>query len=155
MFASQSDTNGFTAQMVQQYAQNEQNMNAVERLLVYTELPAEGKLTTKDDPQPSWPDNGVIKFNKVELAYRPGLPLVLREVDFTVRPGEKVGIVGRTGAGKSSLLQALFRTVELQGGSIEIDGVDISKMGLQTLRNNLALVPQDTTLFMGTIRDNL
>lgn len=141
--------------MVQLFAQNEQNMNGVERLLVYTQLPPEGSLTTADDPQASWPDHGHVKFDHVELSYRPGLPLVLHDVSFEVKPGEKIGIVGRTGAGKSSLLQALFRTVELHGGNIIIDGVDTSKVGLSTLRSRLALVPQDTTLFMGTIRDNL
>lgn len=95
--------------MVQTYAQNEQNMNAVERVLVYTELPAEGALHTPQDPPSSWPPAGDIKFEKVQLAYRKGLPLVLKGVSFHIRAGEKVGIVGRTGAGKSSLLQALFR----------------------------------------------
>ncbi len=97
--------------MVQLYAQNEQNMNAVERVLVYTELPPEGDFTTPNDPPPSWPEQGVIEFDKVQMSYRPGLPLVLKDVNFAVKPGEKVGIVGRTGAGKSSLLQALFRQV--------------------------------------------
>jgi hypothetical protein len=86
--------------MVQTYAQNEQNMNAVERVLVYTELPAEGALTTPQDPPASWPPAGEIQFENVELAYRKGLPLVLKGVTFHVRPGEKIGIVGRTGAGQ-------------------------------------------------------
>lgn len=84
-------------------------MNAVERVIVYTELPAEGARHTPQDPPPEWPAKGEINFNKVSLAYREGLPLVLKSVDFDIRPGEKVGVVGRTGAGKSSLLQALFR----------------------------------------------
>jgi ABC-type transport system involved in cytochrome bd biosynthesis fused ATPase/permease subunit len=88
--------------MVQTYAQNEQNMNAVERVLVYTELPAEGALTTPQDPPASWPPAGEIQFENVELAYRKGLPLVLKGVTFHVRPGEKIGIVGRTGAGQLS-----------------------------------------------------
>jgi ATP-binding cassette, subfamily C (CFTR/MRP), member 1 len=86
-----------------------QNMNAVERVLVYTELPAEGERTKPSDPPTSWPSTGSIKFDNVQLAYRPELPLVLKGVDFEIQPGEKVGIVGRTGAGKSSLMQALFR----------------------------------------------
>ena len=94
---------------MQTYAQNEQNFNAVERVLFYTALPAEGDMTTKDDPPESWPESGKVEFKEVELAYREGLPLVLKGISFTINAGEKVGIVGRTGAGKSSLLQALFR----------------------------------------------
>ncbi|KAF7760155.1 hypothetical protein Agabi119p4_10831 [Agaricus bisporus var. burnettii] len=143
------------SEMVSQFAQNEQNMNAVERVLHYTELPEEGDALTPNDPPSTWPQNGGISFEDVELAYRPGLPLVLKGVSFDVRPGEKIGIVGRTGAGKSSLLQALFRMVEIHSGKIEIDGVDIQKIGLDTLRTRLALVPQDSTLFLGTLRENL
>jgi len=143
------------SQMVAQFAQNEQNMNAVERVLHYTELPAEDDLTTPNDPPPSWPTEGKITFSNVEMAYREGLPLVLKDVSFEVNPGEKVGVVGRTGAGKSSLLQAMFRTVELSNGKIEIDGYNIQSVGLDVLRRGLALVPQDSTLFLGTLRDNL
>lgn len=88
------------AQLVSTYAQNEQNFNAVERVLHYTQLPPEGDLTTPNDPPPSWPEKGEVVFKDVELAYRKGLPLVLKGVSFTVNPGEKVGIVGRTGAGQ-------------------------------------------------------
>ncbi|KAI0795014.1 multidrug resistance-associated ABC transporter [Abortiporus biennis] len=143
------------SELVSTYAQNEQNFNAVERVLHYTELPPEGDDTTPNDPPSSWPDKGAIKFDKVDLAYREGLPLVLKGVDFEVKPGEKVGIVGRTGAGKSSLLQALFRIVNVQDGSIVIDGYNIHDIGLDTLRTRLALVPQDSTLFLGTLRENL
>ena len=76
--------------MVSQFAQNEQNMNAVERILVYIDLPREGESTTSNDPPPSWPDKGRIKFKDVNLAYREGLPLVLKGVNFDVMPGEKV-----------------------------------------------------------------
>lgn len=141
--------------MVSQFAENEQNMNAVERVLHYSELLPEGEFVKPDDPPPSWPSEGMVTFSDVEMAYRPGLPLVLKGISFQVKPGEKVGIVGRTGAGKSSLLQALFRTVELQRGTIDIDGVDIRNVGLDTLRWRLALVPQDSTLFLGTLRENL
>ncbi|KAI0087237.1 multidrug resistance-associated ABC transporter [Irpex rosettiformis] len=141
--------------LVSTYAQNEQNFNAVERVLHYTELPPEGDLTTSNDPSPSWPEKGEISFENVEMAYRKGLPLVLKDISFNIKAGEKVGVVGRTGAGKSSLLQALFRFVELQGGSISIDGHNIAEIGLETLRSRLALVPQDSTLFLGTLRENL
>ncbi|KAG6854367.1 hypothetical protein C0991_007872 [Blastosporella zonata] len=137
------------------FAKNEQNMNAVERVLHYTELPSEAASTTPDDPPEFWPSKGQISFVDVDLAYRPGLPLVLKNVSFAVNAGEKIGIVGRTGAGKTSLLQALFRIIELQNGRIEIDGHDISRMGLSAIRNSLALVPQDSTLFLGTLRNNL
>ncbi len=157
------------------YAHNEQNFNAVERILHYTELPSEGAATTPNDPAPSWPESGAIEFKDVEMAYRPGLPPVLKGVSFQVKPGEKVripvsrvrevtegthsswqvGIVGRTGAGKSSLLQALFRIVNVQKGAIEIDGRNIADIGLDVLRGRLALVPQDSVLFQGTLRDNM
>jgi len=91
----------------------------------------------------------------VELAYRVGLPVVLKGISFEVKPGEKVGIVGRTGSGKSSLMQALFRIVELQSGSIEIDGRNIRDIGLDVLRGQIALVPQDSVLFLGSLRSNL
>ncbi|KAJ7459489.1 multidrug resistance-associated ABC transporter [Mycena galericulata] len=143
------------SQMIALFAQNEQNMNSVERILTYAELPSEGDATTPNDPPSSWPDRGEINFRDVEMSYREGLPLVLKGVTFDIRPGEKVCIVGRTGAGKSSLLQALFRMVELQSGKIEIDGHNIRNMGLDVLRGRLALVPQDSVLFLGTLRENL
>ncbi|EKM53211.1 uncharacterized protein PHACADRAFT_259405 [Phanerochaete carnosa HHB-10118-sp] len=141
--------------LVSTYAQNEQNFNAVERILHYTELPSEGATTTPNDPPASWPEQGKIEFKDVNLAYREGLPLVLKDVTFEVNPGEKVGVVGRTGAGKSSLLQALFRIVNVKAGSITIDGHKTSDVGLDVLRSRLALVPQDSTLFLGTLRENL
>ncbi|KAF9020670.1 multidrug resistance-associated ABC transporter [Hymenopellis radicata] len=146
---------GLFSEMVNMFAQNEQNMNAVERILVYTQLPTEGQQEESEHPDNTWPDRGQITFTDVDLAYREGLPPVLKDVSFQIRPGEKVGIVGRTGAGKSSLLQALFRIVGVQKGRIDIDGIDISKLRLDTLRSRLALVPQDTTMFLGTLRDNL
>ncbi|KAJ7224699.1 multidrug resistance-associated ABC transporter, partial [Mycena pura] len=146
--------------MINQFAQIEQSMNAVERVLHYTELPSEASAVTKHDPPPSWPDKGEITFSDVEMRYRDNLPLVLDGVSFHIRPGEKIGVVGRTGAGafhvrKSSLLQALFRIVELSAGKIEIDGYDINTIGLDALRRNIALVPQDNVLFLGTLRQNI
>ncbi|KAH9849408.1 multidrug resistance-associated ABC transporter [Lenzites betulinus] len=141
--------------LVSTYAVNEQNFNAVERILYYTELPDEGAATTPNDPPQTWPHAGEITFEDVAMAYRPGLPLVLQGVSFHVKPSEKIGIVGRTGAGKSSLLQALFRIVNLHAGRIEIDGYDIAAIGLDVLRGRLALVPQDSLLFKGTLRENL
>ena len=86
------------------------------------------------DPSPQeWPTQGKIEFKSVELKYRPDLPLVLKGISFSIQPGEKIGIIGRTGAGKSSIAQALFRMVEPCGGAIEVDGVDIQQLGLATV----------------------
>jgi ABC-type multidrug transport system fused ATPase/permease subunit len=94
-------------------------------------------------------------MNNVVMQYRPELPKVLRGLTMSIQPGEKIGIVGRTGAGKSSIMTALYRLVELTSGSIVIDGVDISKVGLTDLRRGLAIIPQDPLLFSGTLRTNL
>ncbi|KDQ12182.1 hypothetical protein BOTBODRAFT_34790 [Botryobasidium botryosum FD-172 SS1] len=142
--------------LIRQLAKVESNMNVVERVLFYGDLPQEGAATTPDDPPPNWPASGRVEFKDVSLRYREGLPLVLSGLSFEIHPGEHVGVVGRTGAGKSSLLSALFRIVEsLAGGKVEIDGVDIATMGLQTLREQLAIIPQDALLFEGTLRTNL
>ncbi|KAG8873871.1 hypothetical protein FRB97_006378 [Tulasnella sp. 331] len=147
------------AELVNQFATVEQNMNTVERVLHYADgldqeagAEAEGDV---DRIRRGWPEHGAMSFRNVKLAYREGLPLVLKNVSFDVKIGEKVGCVGRTGAGKSSLLQALFRMVEIQEGSIEIDGVNVREVGLGTLRRSLAVIPQDVKLFQGTLRENL
>nr|XP_019003640.1 uncharacterized protein I203_03786 [Kwoniella mangroviensis CBS 8507]OCF67101.1 hypothetical protein I203_03786 [Kwoniella mangroviensis CBS 8507] len=130
---------------------------SIERVQYYTELPPEASPTTPSDPGPLqiWPDKGAISFSQVKLRYRPELPLVLNDITFSVQPGEKVGVIGRTGAGKSSIAQALFRTVEICGGTIHIDGVDLKTLGLDTLRQRLSIIPQDAFLFGGTVRDNI
>jgi ATP-binding cassette, subfamily C (CFTR/MRP), member 1 len=140
---------------VRQLAEVENNMNATERLHYYgTQLDEEAPAHLKkvDD---SWPQSGQIIFEDVQMRYRAGLPLVLQGLDFKVEGGERIGIVGRTGAGKSSIMSALFRITELSGGSIKIDDVDIATVGLHDLRSRLAIIPQDPTLFRGTIRSNL
>lgn len=140
---------------VRQLAEVENGMNAVERLRYYgSSLEEEAPLKTID-VRPSWPEKGEIIFDNVQMRYRKGLPLVLRGLSIHVRGGERIGIVGRTGAGKSSIMSALFRLVELSGGHILIDGLDISTIGLQDLRSRLAIIPQDPTLFRGTVRSNL
>lgn len=140
---------------VRQLAEVENNMNATERIHFYaTKLDEEAPLKLQD-MQASWPESGKIEFENVEMRYRPELPLVLRGLNLEVRGGERVGIVGRTGAGKSSIMSALFRLTELSAGSIKIDGADISRVGLQDLRTKLSIIPQDPTLFRGTIRTNL
>lgn len=117
----------------------EQEMNALERLKHYCHLDQEAPSTLPTDPDASkWPTHGAISFRDVEFKYRSELPLVLRGLTFDVKPGENVGIVGRTGAGKSSMLQAIERTVELAGGQICIDGVDLKSLGLHTVRTTAA-----------------
>ena len=103
----------------------------------------------------SWPKQGKLAFKDVELRYRPNTEIVLRKLNFEVQPGHKVGIVGRTGAGKSTISMAVTRIVELLGGKIEIDGVDISKLDIATLRNQITMIPQDPIMFQGTLRYNL
>ncbi|KAK0636181.1 P-loop containing nucleoside triphosphate hydrolase protein [Bombardia bombarda] len=140
---------------VRQLAEVENGMNAVERLEYYgSQLEEEAPLKTID-VRKSWPEKGEIVFDNVEMRYRDGLPLVLQGLSMHIRGGERIGIVGRTGAGKSSIMSTLFRLVELSGGRITIDGLDISTIGVQDLRNGLAIIPQDPTLFRGTVRSNL
>lgn len=140
---------------VRQLAEVENNMNSTERLHYYaTQLEEEAPLKLQDVRE-SWPEKGEIIFKDVEMRYRDGLPLVLKGLNLDVKPGERIGIVGRTGAGKSSIMSTLFRMVELSSGSITIDGVDIGRVGLADLRSRLSIIPQDPTLFRGTIRSNL
>ncbi|KAJ1996422.1 hypothetical protein GGI25_000485 [Coemansia spiralis] len=106
-------------------------------------------------PEKSWPEQGTVEFRGYSTRYREGLDMVLKDLSFSVRPREKVGIVGRTGAGKSSLTLALFRIVEAAEGSILVDGKDISQYGLFDLRSKLSIIPQDPVLFAGTVRENL
>ncbi|XP_072251470.1 ATP-binding cassette sub-family C member 5 [Leuresthes tenuis] len=106
-------------------------------------------------PAPSWPQQGKLTFQDVSMCYRRDLPLVLKSLSFTILPEETIGIVGRTGSGKSSLAVALFRLVELSRGSIIIDGINIAQIGLDDLRSKLAIIPQEPVLFIGTVRSNL
>ncbi|TMW62698.1 hypothetical protein Poli38472_005316 [Pythium oligandrum] len=142
---------------VRMISQLQTQMVSVERIKTYCEMPTEAALTTRADLKPKieWPESGEVRFSNVSLRYRPGLPRVLRGLSFAVKPHEKIGIVGRTGAGKSSLMVALMRLTELDGGVISIDGVDISKIGLHDLRSKIAIIPQDPVLFSGTVRMNL
>ncbi|KAK2756549.1 hypothetical protein FQN54_005442 [Arachnomyces sp. PD_36] len=142
--------------LVRLYSSNEQNMNSVERMKEYLDVEQEADaIIPESRPEPNWPAEGKLQFVDYSTRYRPDLDPVLKNVNFNVQPGEKVGIVGRTGAGKSSLALALFRGLEAEKGQIIIDGVDISKIGLQDLRKSITIVPQDPTLFTGTIRTNL
>ncbi|XP_077999979.1 multidrug resistance-associated protein 1-like [Glandiceps talaboti] len=134
----------------------ETNTVSVERVKEYSEEKTEAAAIEPDNrPVEGWPQRGQVEFVNYSTRYREGLDLVIKDINLTIKPGEKVGIVGRTGAGKSSLTLALFRLIEAAGGSILIDGVDISKIGLTDLRSRLTIIPQDPVLFAGTLRMNL
>ena len=131
---------------------------SVERMKEFSELTPEPPLVIHDArPPPGWPHAGAIVMNAVTMRYRPDLPLVLTGLTCSIRGGEKIGIVGRTGAGKSSILLALLRLAdpECMGGTVLIDGVDTSRIGVGDLRTKIAVVPQEGTLFAGTLRFNL
>ncbi|XP_037327748.2 ATP-binding cassette sub-family C member 10 [Pungitius pungitius] len=141
--------------LVSSFTQTEMQLVSVERTEEYsTRLPTEPQHQNTQLP-PSWPQRGLLEFRGASLSYRDGLPDALDGVSLVVRPGEKVGIVGRTGSGKSTLFLALFRMVELNRGQILLDGLDISAVGLAQLRSRLAIIPQDPFLFSGTVRENL
>ncbi|KAK7065361.1 Canalicular multispecific organic anion transporter 1 [Halocaridina rubra] len=142
--------------LVRMTAEIEANIVSVERIREYIEEEREAPWTVEHfKPYSSWPDNGRITFSQYEARYRPGLELVVKELSCQIDSGEKVGIVGRTGAGKSSLTLGLFRIIEAAGGKIYIDGIDIAKIGLHDLRGRLSIIPQDPVLFSGTLRINL
>lgn len=142
---------------VRQYAEMEGNMVAVDRLHSYaTGLESEALEATEiPDLDPAWPKSGAIEIRDLTITYKPHLPPVIHGINASIRHGEKIAIVGRTGAGKSTILSAIFRLVEPQGGTILIDGVDIRKISLKQLRTRITIVPQDPVLFSGTIRFNL
>uniref|UniRef100_A0A7E4W3Z9 ABC-type glutathione-S-conjugate transporter n=1 Tax=Panagrellus redivivus TaxID=6233 RepID=A0A7E4W3Z9_PANRE len=135
----------------------ETNIVAVERIKEYSDTPTEGDVETAPafKLSKSWPSRGSINIEDLEVKYRPELDLVLKGLNAHISSKEKVGVVGRTGAGKSSLMMALFRLVEPHYGKIVIDGVDITTLGLDDLRSRLTIVPQDPVLFSGTLRKNL
>jgi len=128
---------------------------AVERIAKFAHLPPEPELELPMDPDSNWPGAGHIVFDHAWMKYRPELDPVLKDLCFEVNPGERVGVCGRTGAGKSSILTALFRIAPIYKGSIRIDGVDISGIGLHSLRRRISIIPQEPVLFSGTLRWNL
>ena len=139
-----------------QTAELENQMTSVERILEYTKVPQEPPLESEKDKKPpaEWPSEGCVEFKNVCLRYSPGGEIVLKNLSFTVRPKEKVGIVGRTGAGKSSLIAALFRLANIEG-EIYIDRVPTGNLGLHDLRSKISIIPQEPLLFAGTLRANL
>jgi len=141
---------------VRMYAMCEISMNSVERIYEYLDVEQEAPSVISDSrPPSSWPSSGEVEFKNLSLQYSDDLPMVIKNVSFKVSPGQKVGIVGRTGAGKSTIITALFRLLEPATGTIIIDDVDITSIGLEDLRSGLSIIPQDPTLFKGTLRSNL
>ncbi|KAF0697304.1 Aste57867_11998 [Aphanomyces stellatus] len=139
--------------LVNIWARMETSMISPERLDEYIHIQREG--VRDGAPAQAWPSAGQVVFDNVSFRYKENDPLVLKNVNFNVRGGEKIGIVGRTGAGKSSLMMALFRMNEVATGSIKIDGVNIASIGLKALRSSLAIIPQNPVLFKGTLRNYL
>uniref|UniRef100_A0A7N2M8J5 ABC-type xenobiotic transporter n=1 Tax=Quercus lobata TaxID=97700 RepID=A0A7N2M8J5_QUELO len=159
--AGLSVTYGLTLNMLQRrviwfLCQMENKIISVERMFQYTCIPSEPALVIEEtQPDHSWPLHGKVDFHDLQVRYAPHMPLVLRGLTCTF-PGEmKTGIVGRTGSGKSTLIQTLFRIVKPAAGQIIIDGINISVLGLHDLRSRLSIIPQDPTMFEGTVRSNL
>ncbi|OWA53530.1 Multidrug resistance-associated protein 7 [Hypsibius exemplaris] len=145
--------NNFVTSLIE----TEKEMVSVERVMQYLADIQEEKYdgTLLQAPDEAWPLRGAVEFRGVGLRYREDLPAVLSDFTLTIRPAERIGVVGRTGAGKSSFLVTLFRLAEISHGSITIDGVDILHLPLQQLRSRLAIIPQTPSLFDASIRDNL
>lgn len=154
-------TNVFTSTsalnaIIRMWAETETKSVTIERLIEYCNLKSEAPTVIEDHrPAKSWPSTGAIKFNDYTTRYREGLDPVLKNITLDIKPSEKIGIVGRTGAGKSSLTLALFRIIEATGGNIDIDDLDTSSIGLFDLRSQLNIIPQDAAAFEGTVRENL
>ncbi|XP_072399246.1 probable multidrug resistance-associated protein lethal(2)03659 [Diabrotica undecimpunctata] len=138
---------------MRQWSEFENQMTSVERVQEYADLVQEED-NNSSEPAKTWPEEGKIEFNNMSLKYAPEDPAVLKGLNFVIQPKEKVGIVGRTGAGKSSLIQALFRLAHIDG-SILIDRVDTKKISLRSLRSKISIIPQEPVLFSGTLRKNL
>ncbi|KAK4162527.1 hypothetical protein QBC43DRAFT_215287 [Cladorrhinum sp. PSN259] len=131
----------------------ELGFNACERVLEYCQIDTETE--AGEDPSAAWPTEGRIEVNNLTISYAPGLPPVLKNLNFAIGAGERIGIVGRTGAGKSTLAAVFFRLLDPLEGSIHIDNIDIATLKLSHLRSRLAIIPQDPFLFSGTLRSNL
>jgi ABC-type multidrug transport system fused ATPase/permease subunit len=146
----------YMTSMLESVAEVQAGMNSVERLDEYaTGLPDEGARHVEGAVGSAWPTDGSIEVDGVDMRYRPGLPLALHGLTFAIRSGEKIGIVGRTGAGKSSLTNLLLRLVNPEAGTVHISGLDVAHIGLHDLRRAIAVIPQDPTLFLGSLRFNL
>ena len=131
------------------------NMTAVEEARKLTKIEAEHEPSAEVEVPAQWPSKGEIKFDGVVMPYLPGTPPVLKGISFSIQSGEKIGVVGRTGAGKSSLIVALFRLAEISAGKIQVDSIDCSSVNLNKLRSSMAIIPQEPVMFAGTLRTNL
>ncbi|CAG2102490.1 unnamed protein product [Medioppia subpectinata] len=147
---------GVTAWGAQQSAEMESQMTSVERIIEYSKLPQEAALTAHDSrkPPPDWPQKGLIELKDMSLYYEGSDKPVLKNLSCVIKSGEKIGICGRTGAGKSSIISALFRMVEPKG-KIIMDGINTGSIGLHELRSKISIIPQDPVVFTGTVRKNL
>ena len=133
----------------------EGDLVSYDRCLKMLEIPQENDQRRQIPELMNWPTEGIIEFENYSLKYRPETEVVLKNLNFSINSREKIGIVGRTGAGKSTICLALCRIIEAFEGKISIDGVDISKFGLADLRECITIIPQEPTLFEGTLRFNL
>ncbi|CAK9310098.1 unnamed protein product [Citrullus colocynthis] len=134
----------------------ENKMVSVERIKQFTIIPSEAAWRVKDTlPPPYWPTHGDVHLQDLLVRYRPNTPLVLKGITLSIHGGEKIGVVGRTGSGKSTLVQVFFRLVEPSGGKIIVDGIDIGTLGLHDLRSRFGIIPQEPVLFEGTVRSNI
>ncbi|MFA6236026.1 MAG: ABC transporter transmembrane domain-containing protein [Bacteriovorax sp.] len=142
---------------VRMFADIESRMTSIERLKFFANIPPEKSVMkiSSGEIHDTWPSKGALVAKNLKVRYADHLPQVLKGVNFNVHAGTKVGIMGRTGSGKSTLFQTLFRFIELEDGHILIDGIDIATVPIERLRKSMAIIPQDPTLFMGTIRNNL
>ncbi|SCV71041.1 BQ2448_3803 [Microbotryum intermedium] len=141
--------------LVRRFTSLELSMVSVERIKEYSEVKQEAAEIIEPRPPAHWPSKGAISVEKLAIRYAPELPDVLHSISFTVAPGEKVGIVGATGSGKSTITLAMFRFMEAWKGRIVVDGIDIAKVGLKDLRQRLTIIPQDPTILSGTLRSTL
>lgn len=139
---------------MRQTAELENQMVSVERVIDYANLPSEQGKDAKKVPPKEWPVEGNVEFENLSLSYSKNSETVLKNLNFSIKSNEKIGIVGRTGAGKSSIIQALFRLAPIEG-DIKIGGLNTSELNLNDLRQKISIIPQDPTLFSGTLRSNL
>ncbi|KAI8065671.1 P-loop containing nucleoside triphosphate hydrolase protein [Gongronella butleri] len=141
---------------IRMYTDVEMNLNSVERVQEYLELTQEAPAVIEGRrPPAAWPTEGAIQVKELEVRYAPDLDPVLKKISFDIKPHAKIGVIGRTGSGKSTMALAFFRMLETTHGSISIDGINIEHIGLSDLRGNLTVIPQDAVLFSGTLRSNL
>lgn len=152
------DLSGIMTFLLYQYSLFESNLISFERCRAFTKVEVENDANTKlpvANYSRLWPESGEIEFKNYYAKYRPNLPFVLKDVSFKIFGSEKIGVVGRTGSGKSTTLLALLRIIEAHAGQIFIDNVDISQIGLDDLRKKITIIPQDPLLYKGTLKQNL